>query len=84
LLRRSLIERAPPLTWRGIGGYTLVSAVGLILGLAKVGGLWEALALGLFILGGIQTLRGILRMAWLGLGGTDRPLRTYLKRRLGE
>jgi hypothetical protein len=83
-LRRSLIERAPPLTWKGILGYALMLSAGLILVLAKVGGLWEIVALGLFILGGIQVLRGLVRMAWLQLGGTDRPLRAYLRRRLQD
>jgi hypothetical protein len=83
-LRRSLIERAPPLTWKGILGYALASSVGLILGIVKMGGLWEGVAFGLFILGAIQVLRGTLRLAWLRLGGTDRPLRTYLRRRLGR
>lgn len=84
LLRRALIERAPPLTWRGIGAYAVVSAVGLILGLVSLDGPWGLIALGLFIVGVLQALRGVLRMAWLGLGGTDRPLRAYLKRRLDE
>jgi hypothetical protein len=84
-LRRWLIERAPPLTWRGIWLCALASAIGLVLGFAEHGGgLWEALALALFIVGGMQALRGAARMAWLRLGGTDRPLRTYLRRRLGE
>jgi hypothetical protein len=84
-LRRSLIERAPPLTWRGICLCAFASAIGLVLGIAEHGGgIWEILALALFIVGGIQALRGALRMASLRLGGTDRPLRTYFRRRLGE
>jgi hypothetical protein len=83
-LRRSLIERAPPLTWKGIGFCALVMAIGFTLGLAKFGGLWNYLALGLFVFGGIQVLRGVLRMGWLGLGGTDRPLRAYFRKRLGS
>jgi hypothetical protein len=58
--------------------------VGLLLGLAHEGWLWEAVALGLFIVGGLQVLRGVLRMAWLRLGGTDEPFMTYLRRRLGN
>jgi hypothetical protein len=83
-LRRSLIERAPPLTWTGILGYALLSSAGLILGLSKAGGLWEIVALGLFVLGAIQVLRGLVRMAWLRLGGTDRPLREYVRNRLQD
>jgi hypothetical protein len=82
-LRRSLIERAPPLTWKGIGLCALVTTIGLILGLARFGGLWDYLALGLFFIGGIQVLRGVLRMGWLRLGGTDRPLRAYFRKRFG-
>ena len=54
------------------------------MGRAHEGWLWEAVALGLFIVGGFQVLRGVLRMVWLRLGGTDQPLRTYLRRRLGD
>jgi len=84
LLRRVLVERRPPLTWKGIAGCAFASAVGLLMGFAHEGWLWEAVALGLFIVGGFQVLRGVLQMVWLRLGGTDQPLRTYLRRRLGN
>jgi hypothetical protein len=82
-LRRVLVERAPPLTWRGIWGCAFASAAGLVLVLVKVGGDWEVLAAIVFCVGAILVLRGVLRKAWLRLGGTDRPVRTYLRRRLG-
>jgi hypothetical protein len=66
LLRRVLVERRPPLTWRGIAGCAVASAAGLLLGLAREGWLWEAAALGLFIVDGLQVLRGVLRMRGCG------------------
>lgn len=83
LLQRSLIERAPPLTWRGIAGWALASVAGVILALAKVGGLGELIAVAMFIVGGMQVARGVIRMGWLKLGGIDQPVRTYLRRRSG-
>jgi hypothetical protein len=82
-LRRSLIERAPPLTWKGILLCAFVAATGLALGLAKTGWFWDDLAIGLVVIGGIQSLRGIIRIGWLRLGGTDRPLKTYIRKRFG-
>jgi hypothetical protein len=84
LVRRWLIERAPPLTWRSIAGWALATIVGVVLGLAKLGGAGEGVALALAVVGGVEVLRGLLRMAWLRLGGTDQPLRTYLRKRLGN
>ena len=84
LLRRLLIERRYPLTWKGILGCALASIVGLVLVLAGVGGFWEVLAAFLFVAGALLVLKGVLRMTWLRLGGTDRPLRTYIRRRFGE
>jgi hypothetical protein len=55
--RRTLIERRPPLTWKGICACAIASAAGIGLGLTKPTGEWELLALGLSITGGIQTLR---------------------------
>jgi hypothetical protein len=82
--RRVLIERRPPLTWKGICVCAIASAAGIGLGLSKPAGEWELLALGLFITGAIQTVRGLGRKIWLGLGGTDQPFKTYLERRLGD
>jgi hypothetical protein len=82
--RRTLIERRPPLTWKGICACASASAVGIGLGLSKPAGEWELLALGLSIAGGIQTLRGLGRKIWLGLGGTDQLVKTYIERRLGD
>lgn len=83
-LRRSLIERAPPLTWRGIFGCAVVTCLGLILALATRGHTLTIVGLGLSFVGIIQVLRGLIRMAWLRLGGTDRPLNTYLERRFRQ
>jgi hypothetical protein len=80
--RRALIERPPPLTWRGIVLSALVVAAGVVLGLAEVAGFWDGLALLLVIVGGIQLLRGLIRMAWLRMGGTDRPLRNFVRARV--
>jgi hypothetical protein len=80
-LRRSLIERALPLTWKGIWGYAL--AIGLLIELAKVGGFGGLLALGLFFLGAILVLRCVLQKTWWRLGDTDPPIRTYVRGRLG-
>ena len=63
-------------------GYAGASAVGLILILANVSGIWELVAALVVVLGVIQILRGLVRKAWLCLGGTDRPLKTFLERRL--
>jgi hypothetical protein len=84
LLRRWLVERAPPLTWRGIAGWALALLAGLVLGLAKLGTPGELLGLGLGLSGGVQVLRGMFRMAWLALGGTDQPVRTYVRKRLED
>jgi hypothetical protein len=84
LLRRMFVERRPPLTWKGILLDALMSAGGLILVIVKVGGFWEVFAVLVFALCGLQALRGVLRKAWLRLGGTDQPVRTYLRRRFGE
>jgi membrane-associated phospholipid phosphatase len=83
LLRRLLIERRYPLTWKGISSCALASIVGLALVLAKIGGLSEVLAAFLFVAGALLALKGVLRMTWLRLGGTDEPLMTYFRRRLG-
>jgi hypothetical protein len=83
-LRRMLVERRPPLTWRGIAGWLALSAIGLLLGLTKVSGLPEYIGLGLFLLGGFQVLRGMLRKAWLRVGGTDQPIKTYFEKRFEE
>lgn len=83
LLRRLLIERRYPLTWKGILGCALTSIVGLVLVLAKVGGFWEILGAFLFVVGVLLALKGVLRMTWLRLGGTDDSLMAYLRRRLG-
>jgi len=40
-------------------------------------------ALALVVYGAFQTLRGLGRKVWLGLGGADQPLRTFIHRRLG-
>jgi hypothetical protein len=61
----------------------LASVVGLTLVLAKVGGLWEVFAAFLFVVGALLALKGVLRMAWLRLGGTDESLMTYLRGRSG-
>lgn len=82
--RRTLIERRPPLTWKGICACAIASAAGIGLGLTKPTGAWELLAIGLSITGAIQTLRGLGRKIWLALGGTDQPIKTYLERRLGD
>jgi len=79
-----LIERAPPLTWRGIASWTLVALAVLACVLAKPGGFWELVAAGVLVVAGWQAVRGVLRMVWLHLGGTDQPLRTYIRRHLGE
>lgn len=82
--RRTLIERRPPLTWKGICACAIASAGGIGLGLTKPAGGWELLALGLFVAGGIQTLRGLARKIWLALGGTDQPFKAYIERRLDD
>jgi hypothetical protein len=51
--------------------------------LAEVGGFGEMLAAGLFIIGAALALKGMLRIAWLRLGGADQPIRTYLRGRFG-
>jgi hypothetical protein len=81
-LRRWFIERAPPLTWRSIAGWALAAVGGVTLGLSRPGGAWEVLALVLAVVGALEVLRGVLRMVLLGLGGSDQPLRTYLRKRL--
>ncbi len=83
LLRRVLIERRAPQTWKGIVGCVLVSALALVLVIVNLGGFAELVAAGVFAIGTFQALSGMLRKAWLALGGTDQPLRSYLKRRLG-
>jgi hypothetical protein len=82
--RRTLIERRPPLTWKGICTCAIASAAGIGLGLTKPAGEWQLLALGLCITGAIQTLRGLGRKIWLALGGTDQPIKAYLERWLGD
>jgi len=62
----------------------LASMVGLVLVLAGVGGSWEAFAAVLFALGGLLALTGVLRMAWLALGGADQPIRSYLRKHLDD
>jgi hypothetical protein len=84
LLQRSLVERAPPLTWVGVLGWGLVAVVGAVLGLAGPGKALEAVAVALAVVGGLQVLRGLIRKLWLVLGGTDQPLRSYLHRRFGD
>lgn len=84
LLRRLLIERRYPLTWKGISSCGLVAVVGLALVLAKVGGFWEVLSAFLFVMGTLLALKGLLRKAWLRLGGKDEPLMTQLRKRLGD
>jgi hypothetical protein len=81
LLRRVLIERRGPITWKGIWACALASAAGLVLVLVKVGGFWEGFAAILFVMGAFLAIKGLLRMTWLRLGGTDEPLRTYLRKR---
>lgn|GEM_PF-4577313 len=83
LAQRVLVERRPPLSWKGIAACASVSALALVVVALDVGGFWELLAAGVFVVGALQTARGMLRKAWLGLGGSDRPVSTYLKRRLG-
>ncbi len=81
--QRILIERPPPSSWRAICAWALATAAGIALGLTNPTGLLEVLALALFILGGPQVLRGLVHMAWLGLGGADQPVRTFLTRWFG-
>jgi hypothetical protein len=85
LLRRWLIERAPPLTWVSIGGWAAVALVGLALVLleprGRAGNAAGVFGLVLAVAGAIEVLRGVLRMLWLALGGKDQPLRTLLRRR---
>ena len=81
LLRRMFVERRPPLTWVGICLDTVAFAVGLGLLLIPVGWPWDVFAVLLFAVCGFQALRGVLRKAWLRLGGTDQPIWTYLRKR---
>lgn len=80
-LRRFLIEGAPPLTWSGIFACAVIACFGLLLALAFRGHALNLVGIGLAFLGITQVLRGLFRMAWLSLGGTDRPLYAYLARR---
>jgi hypothetical protein len=80
-LQRFFIERAPPLTWSGIFGYGVVACFGLLFALAIHGHMLNLAGIALGFLGITQVLRGLFRMAWLGLGGTDRPLYSYFARR---
>jgi len=80
---RRVVERRGPETWRGIGACGITSVVGLVLVLVGVGGLWEVAGAVVFALGGFQVLMGLLRMAWLARGGTEQPIRTYLRKHLG-
>jgi hypothetical protein len=81
---RRVVERRGPETWRGIAACGAASAAGLLLVFAGAGGLWEAAAAIVFTISGFQVLRGLLRMAWLARGGTDQPIRTYFRKRLGD
>lgn len=82
--RRSWVERAPPLTYRGIVFWALVCAVGT--GVAFAAGHGRvAGAGGLCALAGCaMVVRGLFRKAWLAIGGTDQPIRTLIRRRLDD
>ncbi len=81
--RRLLIERSPPETWAAITVWALVLAAGVGLGLSEAGASTEWVALLLFLLGGLQVLRGLTAIVCLRLWGTAQPLRTFVRRRLG-
>jgi len=82
-LRRVLIERLPPLTWRGIGGYAAAGGAGLVfLLVVRTGGFLTLAAALVLVVSSVQVLRGLTRLLWLRMGGTDQPLRSYLRRRL--
>jgi hypothetical protein len=57
---------------------------GLALVLVQVGGVWEVAAALVLALGVLNALRGVFRKAWLHLGGSDQPVRTYLRSRGGR
>jgi hypothetical protein len=83
--RRYWVERAPPLTWRGISVWAVALAAGLAMLLAKpTADLWGIVGTALIAYGSIQILRGVGRKAWLALGGTDQPVRSYFRRRTDE
>ncbi len=82
--RRYWIERAPPLTWGGIAVWMGALVIGVAMLLARPSAdVWGVIGLVLVALGGVQVLRGLARKAWLGLGGTDQPVRSYFRRRVG-
>jgi hypothetical protein len=83
---RNHLERPPPQSWRAIGAYFAVGAIGVValaLGPGTGRSAWEVVAGVVVLITLIQVLRGITRMAWLAMGGVDRPLRTYLRKRFG-
>jgi hypothetical protein len=82
--RRTLIERAPPLSWWAISLWALATAIAAASLLAGLRGPWEGVAGIVALVGLIQIARGAVRKAWLGLGGTDRPITTAIRRRLGR
>lgn len=77
-----MIERAPPLTWKGIAADAVLAAIAFGLVFIVLAEPWRLVCFGLFLLGIFQTLRGLARKAWLALGGTDRPIKTFIERRL--
>ena len=84
---RTFIERRGPETWRAIGTCLVVACLALgalLIGPGTGRSLWEVVAGIVLVVFGFQTLSGISRMAWLAMGGPERPIRAYLRRRLGR
>ena len=59
VLRRVLIERRGPRTWKGIWGCAGASVVGLVLVLIKPGEFWELFGAAVFLVGAFEVLNGM-------------------------
>ena len=76
--QRWLVEMAPPLTWRSIGLCAILAAAGAAAYAAGIPDWWADLSVLLAVGSAILLLRGVVRMAWLALDGTDRPVRSAI------
>jgi hypothetical protein len=73
--QRWLVERRAPQSWKGLGVWALVFAIGV-----GVGFLWTP-GLVLAVLGFFQVVRGLFAIVLKAIFGTGQPVERYMRRR---